>query len=81
MSCANNNAASLDSQDTVIEVKGSASTVTISWNKENEEREVHAVIASDQMMDGGKDVYKSHKLLLHHIFCVMICPLLEPHHH
>lgn len=45
--------------DTVIEVKGSTSTVTVSWDKKNEEGEVDdtekGTSASDQMMDIGKD--------------------------
>lgn len=56
----------------VIEVKGSTSTVTVSWDKKNKEGEVvdaeKIANASDQMMVGGKDDYNNQKLLLHHIF-------------
>lgn len=57
--------------DTVIEVKGSKSNVTVSWDKKDEEGEANDVEmktnAGGQMKDSGKDVYKDPKLLLHHI--------------
>ncbi|XP_044076321.1 nucleolin-like isoform X2 [Siniperca chuatsi] len=50
-----------DSQkDTVIEVKGSTSTVTVSWDKKNDEGKIDDMEkrtnASDQMMDSEKQI-------------------------
>lgn len=74
LSCASNKDATLDSQmDTVIEVKGSTTTVAVTWDQKDEEGEEvddmeKTTDASDQMMDSGKDVYKNKKLLLHTFF-------------
>ena len=64
-----------DSQtDAVIEVKGSQSTVTVSWDKKNEEGgegddgAETGTNESAQMMDTGKDVYGNPTLILHHLF-------------
>lgn len=62
LGCASNTFASLDPQkDDVIEVKGSASNVSVSWDEKNEEGAVDesekATDASGQMMDIGKDDY------------------------
>ncbi|KAI3375134.1 hypothetical protein L3Q82_021653, partial [Scortum barcoo] len=58
LSCVSNKTASSDSQmDTVIEVKGITSTVTVSWDKKSEEEEVDdtekGTNGSDQMMDSA----------------------------
>lgn len=53
----------LDSQvDSVIEVKGRSSNVTVSWDDKKEEGEADDVemttLAHDQMMDIGKCIHK-----------------------
>lgn len=74
LSCATNKAASLDSHmDADIEVKGSKSTVTVSWDKKNEEGEMDdsdkRTNASGQMTESGKAVNKNQQWLLDHFFC------------
>lgn len=64
----NNEMACLDSQvDSVIEVKGRSSNVTVSWDDKKEEGEADDVemrtLAHDQMMDIGKCIHKYPVLL------------------
>lgn len=68
-----NKAVSLDSQvDTVIEVTGCKSNVTVSWDKKNEEGEADdpekRTNTTGQMMDSGTYSYKAQMLLCYIFF-------------